>query len=62
MAIFPLIMERYRRVYVSGLFIARHLQPRKLTDRFGTRELRLDPEDNLTRQRTEGASTALAAV
>lgn len=42
---------------ILGLFIAGHLQPGKLTVRFETLEPRLDQEDNLTRQRTEGAST-----
>lgn len=51
-----LIQEHYTACLCLRLFIAHHLQPGKLTFRFETLELRLDPEDNLTRQLTEGAS------
>lgn len=52
-----LIKEHYTVCLCLGLFIAPHLQPGKLTVRFETLEHRLDQEDNLTWQFTEGAST-----
>lgn len=43
-----LIKESYTVCLCLGLFIARHLQPAKLTVHFETLEPRLDQEDNLT--------------